>query len=130
MRTLIFSGVIILTLTTVYGQDNDPSRIFGGTKKNDFNKTLIELNNDGTGKYLCWLGEHGWAWREAYKFQWTVKNDSIKIKIQGDSNDSFIGLLKKDKILTKNKGPFSIQDKYVLITKDKEKAKEKLKEGQ
>ncbi len=120
-----------MTLTTVYGQDDNQSRIFGGAKKTDFNKTLIELNNDGTGKYLCWLGEHGWAWRETYKFQWIVKNDSLKVKIQGSNNELTIGLLKKDKILTKDKGSFSIQDKYVLITKDKdkEKAKEKLKEG-
>ena len=128
MKLLILSGLIVLTLTG-YGQGNDPSRIFGGTKKPDFGKTLIELDNDGTGKHLCWLGEHGWAWREAYKFHWTVKNDSLKVKIPGNNNESFIGVIKKDKISTKNKGPFSIQDKYVLITIEKEKAKEKSKEG-
>jgi hypothetical protein len=122
MRILSLGFMAFLLLTSeTHGQES---------KSGDFKKTILELRRDGTGKFICWLGPHGWAWRDRLKFQWTIINDSLKVKWIDDKPEQmmFSGVVRGKRLLSYSGGPFRIIGTYYLVTKNREKAIEKLKE--
>lgn len=135
MNTKFILGVLIsfsFLVINSHGQDKVDSRIFGGSKKKDFDRVIIVLRADGTGSYLDWTGPHSWNWRLGpYKFQWATTSDSLKIKYEWDNAFQFAGKFKNNKLLTSGKGPFDTLGRYILITNEvkKRKAKEILKEA-
>lgn len=131
MKILSFGFIAFLFLTSeTHGQDIDSSLVYGGSKRGDFKKTLLELRGDGTGKFICWLGPHGWAWRDRLKFQWTISNDSLSIKWIDDRPGQmmFSGVVRGKRLLSYSGGPFRIFGTYYLVTKNRQKAIKKLRE--
>jgi protein TonB len=121
---------IVLPIHFGLRRNVDSSIVFGGSKRGDFKRAILELRRDGTGKYICWLGPHGWAWRDRLRFQWEINNDSLRVKLIDDKSNRllFSGVIKGKRLLSYSDGPFGIIGTYYLVTRNREKAIEKLKE--